>query len=537
MNLVYSAHECELSDAQSGIWMAQVIDPASPAFNIAEYVDIRGPLRPDLFASALRQVVDESDCLRIRISANAEAVRQSVEVFSDWELPVIDFTLQAEPLAAADEWMREETARPLQLNQDPLFLYALLRLGPERFFWYVRYHHLCMDGFGGALIAKRVAQIYSSLARNESITPSTFESSLDLLDEEEKYRYTGCSRDREYWLSALSARPDAVTLSGKPPTKSRTFIRHSACLPVELIASLASMGKALSASLAQVIETAAALYLHRLTGADEVIVGLPMAARVGRKMRSIPGMVSNILPLRIAFAHTRTFADLLTQMVKRKTEMIRHQRYRAEELRRDLRLQPSDPDIYGMLVNVMSFDYGLNFSGCKATTHNLSNGPVDEFAIVVYDRQDGSAPRIDLDANPAHYSREEVAAHQRRFVALLHQLVFPDLSLPAYGLLLPDELNTVVSSFKAIAHPVAEATLPQLVEGQVARTPDLPAIVFGERSMTYAELNACCQPAGSSPCGHADRPGSAGWNLPAAIAGDDHRFVGCVEKRSRLSAA
>jgi CO/xanthine dehydrogenase Mo-binding subunit len=64
----------------------------------------------------------------------------------------------------------------------------------------------------------------------------------------------------------------------------------------------------------------------------------------------------------------------------------------------------------------MSFDYDLNFSGCAATTHNLSNGPVDEFAIVVYDRQDGSAPRIDFDANPAHYSREEVDAHQQRFM-------------------------------------------------------------------------------------------------------------------------
>ena len=142
------------------------------------------------------------------------------------------------------------------------------------------------------------------------------------------------------------------------------------------------------------------------------------------------------------------------------------------------------------LVNVMSFDYDLNFTGCKATTHNLSNGPVDEFAIIVYDRQDGSDPRIDFDANPAHYTPEEVAVHQQRFIALLHQLVSPELPLQAYKLLLPDELNTVVSGFNATAHAVGEATLPQLFEAQVSRTPDLTSIVFGERSLTYAELNA-----------------------------------------------
>ena len=181
---------------------------------------------------------------------------------------------------------------------------------------------------------------------------------------------------------------------------------------------------------------------------------------------------------------------MITQAVKRKAEMMRHQRYRAEDLRHNLGLQPSDPNIYGLLVNVMSFDYDLNFTACQATTHNLSNGPVDEFAIVVYDRQDGSDPRIDFDANPAHYTREEVAAHQQRFIALLQQLVSPELPLHDYGLLLPDELNTVVSSFNATAHPVDETTLPQLIEAQVARTPDLTAIVFDERSLAYAELNA-----------------------------------------------
>ena len=121
MNPVYSVQECQLSDAQSGIWIAQAIDPASPAFNIAEYVDIRGPLRPELFASALRQVINESDCLRLRISSHAGGARQTVADFSDWELPVLDFSSQAEPFAAADAWMHEEIARPLQPNQDALF--------------------------------------------------------------------------------------------------------------------------------------------------------------------------------------------------------------------------------------------------------------------------------------------------------------------------------------------------------------------------------------------------------------------------------
>jgi hypothetical protein len=170
VNPVYSAQEYQLSDAQSGIWIAQALDPASPAFNIAEYVDIRGPLRPDLFAFALRQVVNEIDALRLRIILSPEGAQQSVADLSDWELPFVDLSPHADPSAAADAWMREDLARPLQPNRAPLFLYALLRLGPERFFWYVRYHHLCMDGFGGALIAKRAAHIFVVWPKRRRLT-------------------------------------------------------------------------------------------------------------------------------------------------------------------------------------------------------------------------------------------------------------------------------------------------------------------------------------------------------------------------------
>ena len=217
MNPVHSAQERQLSAAQSAIWIAQALDPASSAFNIAEYVDIRGPLQSDIFIAALRQVVNESDTLRLRITSYPGGVQQSIAASSDWQLPFVDFSSQADPLASADSWMREDLARPLQPNRDLLFLYALLRLGPEHFVWYVRYHHLCMDGFGGALIAKRAAQIYSALVQNGSAPHAAFRSSFDLLDEEENYHRTELGRDRAYWLAALSARPEAVTLSGKSP--------------------------------------------------------------------------------------------------------------------------------------------------------------------------------------------------------------------------------------------------------------------------------------------------------------------------------
>src|SRR5437016_11849818 len=119
--------------------------------------------------------------------------------------------------------------------------------------------------------------------------------------------------------------------------------------------------------------------------------------------------------------------------------MLRHQRYRAEDLRNDLGLRPNEPDICGMTVNVMSFDYNLRFAGYPTRAHNLSNGPVNELSIVVYDRQDGPDLRLDFDANASHYTCEELAAHQQRFLGLLPQLAIADLPLNCFDMLGPGE--------------------------------------------------------------------------------------------------
>ena len=84
--------------------------------------------------------------------------------------------------------MRKDLSRPVQMERESLFGYALLQLAKEHFLWYVRYHHIAMDGFGGALIAKPVAGIYSGLVRQSEIRPSHFLPLSELLADEAEYR-------------------------------------------------------------------------------------------------------------------------------------------------------------------------------------------------------------------------------------------------------------------------------------------------------------------------------------------------------------
>ena len=203
-----------LSDAQLGIWFAQAIDPSNPAYNIAEYLEIRGSIDATLFESALQQVVTETEFLCVRIVDGADGPRQIIAAPPDVPMSFIDVSHAADPQAAAEQWMTADLATPTDPAHDPLFAYALFKAAPDRFYWYSRYHHIVMDGFGLSLIARRVADVYTALAAGLSVEPSIFRSLVHLLEEEEGYRTSKrFEQDRRFWME-YSGRPAGVRKPG-----------------------------------------------------------------------------------------------------------------------------------------------------------------------------------------------------------------------------------------------------------------------------------------------------------------------------------
>jgi amino acid adenylation domain-containing protein len=154
-------------------------------------------------------------------------------------------------------------------------------------------------------------------------------------------------------------------------------------------------------------------------------------------------------------------------------------------------LHPDETGVYGTVVNIIPFNYNLRFAGHPAREHILSTGPVDDLTITVYDILAGCDVRVMFRANPAHYTAEELAAHQRRFVALLGQLAvaMPDEPLHRLDMLSAEERQTLLEGFNATARPVPESTLAELFEEQVERAPEALALVFGEQELSYKGLN------------------------------------------------
>lgn len=484
-----------LTSAQLGVWLGQQLDPTAAVFNIAEYVEISGPVAVDVLVTAIRAAVDEAAALHVRFLEDGP--RQVVES-PTWEVQLVDVSDESDPLRAAWDVMNQDVARPVSLTEDILFAHIVFRLDAQRTLWYHRVHHILLDGYGMALIARRVAELYSAAIAGNPPPAYAFGSWDAVVAADTDYAESpDLERDRTFWLDYLRDRPAPVTLSGAAPRSTSVAgrtLREFTTLDAETVALLRGVAEAARANWTDVLTAAIAAYVHRMTGADEVCLALPVMLRTGTAALRVPCMTLNGVALWAGFADDPTLIELTGRVARHLVRSRRHQRYRSEQVRRDLGLIGSDRSMYGPSVNIMLFDYDLRFGACAGAVHNVTAGMIDDLVFNLYDRIDGTGPTLYLDGHPGAYTAVELATHLRRFTTFLRRVLGrPDQRLDTADLFLPGEREWVHANSCGSDRPPPDSTVHDLLAAQVARTSTATALVAtdGERhALTYAQLAA-----------------------------------------------
>ncbi|MFJ7996084.1 amino acid adenylation domain-containing protein [Streptomyces sp. NPDC096310] len=471
--------------AQEGVWTGQRLDPDSPAFNTAEYVHIHGPVNAAVFDDALHRVVAETEALNVAYLVDDQGQPwETAAPADDWRLHTADLTAEPDPRAAALAWMDGDMARPVDLVRGPVFGHALLRIAPQSYLWYHRVHHVALDGFGLSLVARRVAQVYTALVAGEPVGDSGFGTLASVRQEEGVYRDSPrFAKDRAYWTDRYADRTRVATPAGRSALPARTFHRRVVDLDAAHTETLRAVARRLKVTWSEILLAVTVARLHHATGAPEIVLSLPAMGRLGSVSLRVPCMVRNILPLRVPVTPADTLRELAARISRELRAGLPHQRYRYEQVRRDLRLVGGQRRLSGPGVNIMPFEYDLRFAGHRSTVHNVSAGPVDDLSVNVYDRSEGAGLRIAVDANPDLYDEADVVAFQEGLLALLSEAVAaPDRPLA--------DLRAHESVPVLDGGPLPGQVRPVLglIADHARRRGGSVAVEHEGRSMTYAEL-------------------------------------------------
>ncbi|MCA6094662.1 amino acid adenylation domain-containing protein, partial [Streptomyces sp. SCA3-4] len=485
--------ELPLTAAQLGIWHAQQLDPSSTAYQGGEYLEIAGPVDAPRLERAVRQTLQEAETLRVRVVDGPDGPRQVIEPVGDWTLPVVDLRQERDPRAAAERAMWRRLRTPVDPTADPLFGCVLFAVADDRFLWFQHVHHLVADGFTVAAVARRVAELYTTDGADDRAS-EVFPSFAELIELDGAYQESDQREaDRQFWARELADAPTPASLSGLPAVPPREKVRRSATLGAGELERLRETGREATVPWAVVVFTAVALYQQRITGSDEVTLGIPVTGRVGRIANRTPGMMSNVLPLRLALPPAMTTGEALRHVGGRLREVMRHQRYRYEDLRRDHGDHGTYNPLVGPQVNIMAYGSDIRFGDHAVTVHNLSIGPTEDLSVIVQTRADGTELRMDVDGHADRYRPAEIAAHQQRLCHLLERFasVGPDVPLGRLDVTTPGEraLPPLPAASAAVPAPSA-APLGELFARQAGRTPHAPALTYAGTTLTYDEVNA-----------------------------------------------
>lgn len=498
-----------LSEPQSGLWFAQQLAPDDAGFNTAHVAWIDGPLDVEVFRAAADQAACEAQALALRflIDDDGEALQWHDPAHVPL-LSMVDLAGSPDPESAVREAMAADRRVAVDPCRDRIAVQRLYRLGPARFAWYLRVHHLAADGYGMALLGERVRALMAGDA-SPALAPLA-----PVLDDDAAYRGSERRRiDGDWWRVRMQDAPAAVALGhashgneaalpGGPDAR-----RQVVPVPAPLREALLTASLALDLAWPDLLTALAAHYVRRMAAVDEAVVGVPWMGRLGNPSARVPAMVMNVLPLRVR-AGSGSLGDELRETARALAEGRRHGRYRSEQLRRDLGRVGQGGQLHGPLLNVQPFYRPLQLPGVATRLEVLGTGPVDD--LVLGFRGD-AVQQLDLEieAHPLRHDAEAVELHARRLLHLLEAALAPG-ALERAGVMLPlalpEERQRYLLDVNATDHPVPTQTLAALIEQSLLHDPDAPALVFEGNTLARGALEqrsrvlaAQLQAAGAGP--------------------------------------
>ncbi|WP_446224584.1 amino acid adenylation domain-containing protein [Nocardia sp. IBHARD005] len=486
-----------LTGAQLGIWNAQRLDPDSLSYMVGEVLEISGPEPLDvaLLDTAIRRTIADTDTMRLRFADTADGPRQRITEPEPELRPLVDLRGETDPVAAAHRLVaaeRERSATYCRAMVDrQLYTYTLLRLSDNDVWCIQLYHHLIIDGYSAAMVSRRVAAHYTALRHDADVPRLRWGSIETLVAEDLEYRASQTHQhDRDYWRDRLTPLPPLDGRGRAPEGVVEQTHEARAVLDADLVARIKAAATAADITWADVLVAGYAGFVHRVLGETDVVIALPVMARVGKTALTTPSMAVNVLPLRIPVSSSDHLGDLGKRVADALREVRAHQRFRGEDLAREFGGTQTGALLHGIGINLKAFDFALDFDGATGTLRNVAGGPPEDLGLTVTPL---SQDRIQLGFEVDARSMDAVTVQRRMnaLVTLITELVdAADRPLGAITLY-PTELDASIAAERAgAALPGLPEDTVEVFDTMVAARPDEVVLVDGADRLTAADLGA-----------------------------------------------
>lgn len=514
------AEAVPLSLAQESIWVADQLAPGEATYTTPIALRFRGPLDRKALAGAVDDVVTRHEALRTTVHAPEGRPLQHVRR----HVPRVMKTTDLSDLPEAERYptVLDQASREARRSIDPgthMLRVRLYRLAPGDHLLFLAVHHIVWDGWSISVFFRDLSRFYRS--RAHGVPSDLAELPIQYADyalwQRDRLGSAELSADLDYWLGELGdavASPLELPSEQQPdPDRTNAADVTQRFVPAETMDRVSAFARSQRVSPFMVLSTALHAVLHRLTGNPDSATVFPSANRDRTELEDLIGLFVNQLVLRTECGAGPTFGELLRQVRTKTLRSFAHADFPYERLLRELGV---DRD-----TSRNPFDQvRLGFQ--NATDAALLDLPGVETEVIEL-HSGASKEKLDLVAWQQQAGLELVAAYNTdlfdrrtasRLLERLEQVMAvgcaePDRPIRDLPLLVEGERAELLSVSTADEPQESEGTVPGLIEAQCRRTPEADALVFGEQTLTYGELDACVDRLARSLRGRGVRRGEA----------------------------
>jgi amino acid adenylation domain-containing protein len=494
-------YEFPASLGQRWMWLLAEMDAGEPTYNIPWALWLDGALDVNALQQAWDAVLVRHEALRTTFQ-NESGV--PVQVVHDEPAAPLLVASSVEQLPAGERepaalaMIRDLARVPFDLATGPLVRTALIRLSPESHVLAVVLHHIVADGWSFRILFDELSADYEAISRGGG--PAGAEPPIQYVDfaiwQVEHAEEGGYSAAERFWRAELADAPPALPLPTDAPYPARpTSAGHAVSTTIDagLADQLRQLATGQATTLFAVLLAAYSVVLARLTGCDDLLIAVPMAARVKAETESVVGLFMNTVVIRVQVDRDGTLGDLLRSVHAATVRAMEHQDLpfsRVVELVKPDRDPARPPLVQAMFTMEKSWavpDRG----GLRWRPQMVEIGTVKlEIELAVTDAPAG--PQVRITYNTALFE----SATAERLAGNLHTVLAQMAATPTAKtgdlFVLAEREATALAQWNATTKPSPtgdDVTLRDLLEEQAKRTPDAIAVLSDQGELSYAQLD------------------------------------------------
>jgi amino acid adenylation domain-containing protein len=516
-----------ITESQREIWLACMIDPdLNIGYNEGLGLRMEGAVDVEVLRRSLQVLVDRHESLRTTFSPDGNWLCIHEKLIVD--VPLVEAPDDARHSEICERVMRTR----FDLENGPLANFTLVRRDERHYSLLFVAHHLVVDGWSAAVLLTELGELYSAGVENREAKLDAPPRYTEYANVERAFLDSGEGQKQErYWLERLHDLPPTLDIpSSRPRPAQRRFEadRIDRRLPQELVIRLRKTAAQQGASLVAMMLAGFSTLLHRLTAAEDMVIGLAAAGQSMHQQGGLVGHCVNLLPLRLHPRAEMTFKEFLGQTKTVVLDASDHQGITFGALIPKLAVPRDDSraPLVSVVFNIDVRDDNISHTGLAVSYTTLVRR-AETFEIFINVVDDGLDLVAEVSYGESLFSAEDIHHLLDRYQAVLDAACRePGAPLGAIALTSAEERHQLTAGLNPPATPIDFTPVHERLAAQARAGTARTAVSFGSQRYSYAELDArvdaiaaALQQRGAGPGQFVAVCVERGLDLPAALLG------------------